>query len=739
MSSSIHIPQTASATELEQEQAYIDHAFACLEASKGTATHLRDMVESKQGGTHQARYERDVIEDQVARRLTKLEIGDRSLCFGRLDMDAGHEQPPDAPAAATAAAAATAPAAATAGAPASDSSATNQPTYYVGRVGVWDAHHNPVVVDWRAPISAPFYRATGLDPQGVYRRRHFASRGRQLLRIEDEYLSELDLSDDAIVDSAGRSIRGIGTVREFLAQSRTGQLGDIVATIQAEQDEVIRSELPGVLVVQGGPGTGKTVVALHRAAYLLYTHRFPLEGQGVLIAAPNRLFANYIEVVLPSLGEAGAVVATPAELLNLPEVTVKDFDDEAVARIKGDPRMAQLIRKAIRDRRRPLKRDFAIDYWPEFAFSVAESRELIDRVSRHKVAHNTARQQIEEAFFSALAALAPDRTVDPDYPFDAQAVREEIGSTIEARRALEWMWPTFTPAQLLLDLFSTESLLHSAGQQLFSPSELELLKIPRDAERTWTVDDVPLLDEAQHWLGMAKPIRTYGHVVVDEAQDLSPMQLRMLARRSRNGSMTLVGDMAQATSPMAPESWRALLGLLPKKWNSRLAELSVGYRLPAPISEYVADLLANIDSQLKLPVAVQQDGAPPKVVAAGDDLAGSVVQEVTAELAQELVETVAVIVADDQLGWVGEALAAAGIDFATPYSGALEKQVSVLPVRFIKGIEVDVAIVVEPQAIVEQSRRGLQSLYVALTRAIRRLVVVHSQPLPAATAGAGQS
>ncbi len=710
MNSSIHIPQTASATELEQEQTYVDRAFELLEASKGLAAHLRDTVESKKGGTHQARYERDVIEGQVARRLCSLEIGDRSLCFGRLDMEAG----------------------------ADDSSADETPaTYYVGRVGVWDTEHNPVVVDWRAPISAPFYRATGRDPQGVHRRRHFASRGRQLLRIEDEYLSEIDLDATTIVDSAGRAIRGIGTVREFLAQSRSGQLGDIVATIQAEQDEIIRSELPGVLVVQGGPGTGKTVVALHRAAYLLYTHRFPLEQQGVLIIAPNRLFANYIEVVLPSLGEAGAVVATPAEMLDLATVTVKDFDDEATARVKGDVRMSKLIRKAIKDRQRPLKRDFSIDYWPEFVFTTDQSRELIHKVRSQRLAHNVARQHIEEGFFSALADCAPDRTVDSDYPYDARSVREDIGHTSEVRRALEWMWPSLSPQQLLKDLFGTRSLLALAGKNKFSEDELDLLRISRDDKQTWTMEDVPLLDEAQYWLNGKSAIRTYGHVVIDEAQDMSPMQLRMFARRSLNGSMTMVGDMAQATSPLAPGSWEDLLELLPSKWNSRISELSVGYRLPAPICDYVSELLAEIAPEVKMPVAVQQEGEPPRVVGGTDgdgdggpgggaDPFGLAVEAVRAELAQDAVETLVVVVADDQLSDCVAALEAAGIDCATAYSGALLKQVSVLPVRFIKGIEVDVAVVVEPRALLDQSSRGRQSLYVALTRAIRRLVVVET-------------
>jgi len=704
MSSSVQLPQNAPTTELEQEQIYINYAFDCLEESKGIAGHLRDMVESQKGGTFQARYERDVIEEQVAKRLGKLEIGDRSLCFGRLDMENSFQETSDAE-------------------PKPDS-----PTYYVGRIGVWDAKHNPVVVDWRAPISAPFYRATGRDPQGVHRRRHFASRGRQLLRIEDEYLSELDVSGEGIVDSAGRSIRGIGTVREFLAQSRTGHLGDIVATIQAEQDEIIRSELPGVLVVQGGPGTGKTVVALHRAAYLLYSHRFPLEGQGVLIVAPNRLFANYIEVVLPSLGEAGAVVSTPAEMLNLPELTIKNFDSEAKACLKGDRRMARLIRKAVRDRQRPLKRDFSINYRPEFKFTVEQSRQLLARVRSLGLAHNASRHHIEEGFFAALAACDADRTVDPDYPYDAAAVREEIGETPEVRRALEWMWPTFTAPQFLSELLGTNSLLRSAGRRFFTPAELDLLAISRAEVTTWTMDDVPLLDEAQFWLGSASQ-RTYGHIVIDEAQDITPMQLRMFTRRSLNGSMTLVGDMAQATSPVSTNSWEELRQMLPRKWHSRMAELSVGYRLPAPICDYVTQLFEGIAPQLKMPAAVQQEGLAPQVIQTSD-LVAEVVKAAQAELLAESVMTVAVIVPDQYEDSYVQQLAAAGIDCATPYTGALLKKISVLPVRFVKGIEVDVAIVVEPKVIAEQSSRGLQSLYVGLTRAIRKLVVIHQQALP---------
>ena len=764
------MPSHVVSDDLEQEQAYIDHAFACLEASKGAAQQLRSTVESGKGGTHQARYERDVIEEREQRRLGRMELGDRSLCFGRIDMacDAG---------------------AAGYGGTSYGEASSGAATFYIGRIGVWDEEHNPVIVDWRAPVAEPFYRATGPEPMGVRRRRHFSSLGRRLLRIEDEYFGAEAgyafpahdgasgvVNSPAVRDSAGRVIRGVGAVRQALAEARSGRLSDIVATIQAEQDEVVRSPLPGVLVVQGGPGTGKTVVALHRAAYLLYTHRFPLERQGVLIVAPNRLFANYIEIVLPSLGEAGAVVATPAEMLGLPDVVVEGFENEATARVKGDLRMAQLIRRALRDRQRPLRQDFAIVYRPEFSFTVEQSRQLVESVRSKRLTHRAGRKLIENSFFSALAETAnlhKGESPDSEFALDSEAVREDIGDTPEVREALEWMWPSLTPAQFLYDLFSVPSLLRSAGRKLFSPEELGLLAIPRTPKdssgapkESWTMDDVPLLDEARWRLGppdrkkgrsragqMGSQIggesddaasnetsslsplgeRTYGHVVIDEAQDATPMQLRMSARRSRNGSMTLVGDIAQATGPLSCDSWEELLEQLPSKWCSRTTELSVGYRLPEPIACYAAKLLDGINPDLAMPVAVQREGTLPSVIRASKE---TLFSQVAAAVKQEAADaaTVAVIVPDDKTETTADALRAAGIECATAYDGALSTTVSVLPVRYAKGLEVDAAIVLEPAEIIKQTEKGTQSLYVSLTRAMRRLTVIHADPLPKAIA-----
>ena len=387
------------------------------------------------GGTTQARFEREAMLEAALARLTRLDIGDRSLVFGRIDP------------------------------------ATTGERFYIGRVGLWDADHDPIVVDWRAPVAEPFYRATGREPLGLERRRHFASRGSTLLGIEDEFFGDkaaigLDIADR---DFDGRAADGAtagdgsldgrpvsGALIASLEAARTGRLQDVVATIQSEQDRVIRSELPGVLVVQGGPGTGKTVVALHRAAYLLYTHRFPLESQGVLVVGPNRLFLAYIEQVLPSLGEAGVEQAVLADLLS-PAVRVAGLDDEAVGRVKGDPRMAGVLRRAVRDRRRPLRRDLVVGFeLQRLRLTVEQSARIVDETARRVRKHNAGRRPAEEAFFAALAGSGR-RAVDP------AEVRESLSDVVEVREALEWMWPVLTPAHLVNDLYGSRALLRSAG------------------------------------------------------------------------------------------------------------------------------------------------------------------------------------------------------------------------------------------------------------------------------------
>jgi len=680
--------------DLGTEQAYISYAHACLEASRERAAKLTSGFQPTRGGTNQARFERESIVEGVVNRLTRLDVGDRSLIFGRIDT-AGEDE-----------------------------------RFYIGRLGVWNDEHDPVVVDWRAPAAEPFYRATGSSPMGLRLRRHFATRRRTLLGIDDEEFgaSGADSPDASKVDAT----RGEGALLAALEAGRTGRLGDIVATIQHEQDEIIRAPQKGVLVVQGGPGTGKTVVALHRAAYLLYTHRFPLEGQGVLVLGPNRLFIAYIEQVLPSLGEAGVQVAVLADLLR-PKVGVDRLDDEDVARVKGDIGMADVIATAVLDRERPLRDDLVVGLGLQnLTLTVGESKRIVADASRRSRTHNSGRKMVEDEFFKVLGRSGRR-------PIDPSEVRDRLRSDIRVREALEWMWPILTPAHLLHDLYGSRALLRSANAGRFSDADIQLLHRPRSSHADkvlWRFQDVPLLDEARAHLGFRPghrdedAVRTYGHICVDEAQDLSPMELRMVSRRSLNGSMTVVGDVAQATGAWANSSWDQILSALPGRKVSQRRELTVGYRIPEATMELAGRVLPHAAPGLQLPRAVRRHGDPPRVVAATDTLESLVVDTVIEERSGVGEGNISVIVPDSLVDPVRRALKDAGIAFGGASRHGLDQQITVVPVRLVKGLEVDSAIIVEPSRIVDEERQGVRSLYVALTRATRRITVVHREPLP---------
>lgn len=692
----------ASHPDLAAEQAYIDRAYECLDRARQSAKRLRTMVEVGKGGTEQARWEREMIEENIAQRLAHLHLGDASLAFGRIDRTA----------------------------------AEGGETFYIGRLAVADEQQDPVVVDWRAPVAEPFYRATGRQPMGLVRRRHFAARGRTLLDIEDELFGESAgvLGGELIVVDEHRTITGQSTLIAALEENRTGRLTDIVATIQGEQDEIIRSELPGVLVVQGGPGTGKTVVALHRAAYLLYTHRFPLEGQGVLVIGPNRLFLGYIEQVLPSLGEAGVELAVLADLVE--DVRVHGTDAPVTSRIKGDLRMAKVLARAVHDRQRPLRGDLRVGYGLQtLALTAGQSAAIVHQAKRRFRTHNAGRRYVEAGVFSALAESARA-------PVRYDEVRDRLRPTQEIREALERMWPVLTPAQLLNDLFGSPALIDLAGRKVLCDEEIEALGRERHADAAdvvFTTDDVPLLDEARELLGPrpgkrktdADEVRTYGHIVVDEAQDLSPMQLRMLTRRSLNGSMTIVGDIAQATGAWAHASWDEVLEQLPERRPPRRAELTIGYRIPAPNMALAAKVLAFAAPDLSPPTSVRQGGDPPRIVATD---AASLADEVAAVTITERdavgTGNVAIICPDALADAMSAALDRVGVEHGRAARNGLESQVTLVPVSLVKGLELDASVVVEPAAIVAEQAQGMRALYVALTRATKRLAIVHGKPLP---------
>jgi DNA helicase IV len=715
---------TGQHPDLDDEQAYIDYAYRCLERSRSDAWKLRDIHEGTLGGTFQARYERDVFDEALVNRLTHLDLGDAALVFGRIDSLV--EGPVE--------------------------------SFHIGRLAVADEHSEPVVVDWRAPIAEPFYRATGREPMGLARRRHFAVQGRTLLGIEDELFGagHLGVGQDEGLDeeieqtTAGFSdpstgLRGYSTLLAAIERGRTGQLGDIVGTIQAEQDEIIRSPQAGVLVVQGGPGTGKTVVALHRAAYLLYTYRFPLEEQGVLVIGPNRVFLRYIERVLPSLGEAGVEQVVLGDL-----VQDVDFvrhgrdpgDSPLAARVKGDLRMAEVVHQAVLDRERPLRDDIVVPFRSGFVrFDAHASNRIVRAAQRRFRRHNAARRWVEGEIWQAMANSWREQDVSPT------DIRDAVRNLDDVRIALERMWPVLTPAQLLHDLYGSKALLRLASSKHLAEHEYLALYRERSADVTtvrFTESDVALLDEARSHLGPkpgkggkaddADEIRTYGHIVIDEVQDLTPMQLRMVTRRSLNGSITAVGDIAQATGALAPNTWEDVLRHLPTRRPSRVIGLSVGYRIPEQIMELANRVMHAATPELRAPTAVRVGETGPLIVRATSaaDLPAEVAKR-TAELLAEIPDgNVAVVAPDFMVETVSSALDDAGIEHGRATRTGLDMGVTVVPVSVVKGLELDGVVVVEPAAIVEDEQQGLRALYVALTRATRRLTVVHAAELPAA-------
>jgi DNA helicase IV len=723
--------------DVPAEQAHVDLAYARLAAMRlAAATMLQDAF-SERGGTFQALTERDIRVRNSLNRLEQLEIGRESLVFGRID-----RRGPDASA---------------------NGSEQATESFHIGRLAISDRDQEPVVVDWRAPIAEPFYRATGAHPMGLYRRRHFLTEGQKVLDLEDE-LFDVEGADSGV----GLGLSGPQVLLATLERSRTGRMRDIVATVQREQDEIIRGPLPGILVVQGGPGTGKTAVALHRAAYLLYTHRFPLEGQGVLVVGPNPTFLRYIEHVLPSLDESGVELSTVDGLFAGGRAAVRE--DEDIARLKGDPRMARVLARAVADRERPLRHTVEVPYGPRVLRITPEiSAQAVTSGKRRPGPHNLRRRAVEALLWRALldqVTASGDGPVDPDAasePLSAEDLGRALRRQSEVIEALERMWPLLTPQQLLRDLFGAPPLIELAAGKILTPAERRLLERPRNAdvaEVRWTDADVPLLDEARALLGPPRRrpasdsdegARTFGHVVVDEAQDLSPMQLRMVARRSLSGSMTVVGDIAQATGSWVPASWAQVVEHLPARRGWRLAELTVNYRTPSEIVEVASRILEQVAPGMRPPEAVRTSGRPPRMIRAAvpaGSMPGDALSEAAANAVRDELEglagrdgtgTVAVIVPPSLLDAVAAALAACGVPYGRVGDGALDEQVTVLAIEDAKGLEFDSVVVVEPARIIRETAQGLRALYVAFTRATQRLVIAHSESLPAPVAAAAQS
>jgi DNA helicase IV len=771
-----------SNAERDREQAYISLLYTRLDDLRERASHRMAGVLQQTGGTHQARVERESFSALYRQQLAQLDAAENGLCFGRLEF------------------------------------ATSE-LRYIGRLGIHSDtdDYEQLLMDWRADAARPFYLATAASPGDVRVRRHIKTRGRMVVSLDDEVL------DLAVADpSRHEGLTGESALLAAMNTSRTGTMSDIVETIQAEQDVIIRAPMGGALVVQGGPGTGKTAVALHRAAYLLYTYRRQLEKRGVLVVGPNATFLRYIGQVLPSLGETSVLMSTIGDLF--PGVSATAAERAEVAAIKGRAAMARIIAAAVRARQHvpsepvEIRADIARirlvattgreDSPGELSAEAGRLRlapRVIDRARerarRSRRPHNQARAVFAREIINALTRQLATRIgtdvrtgeplMDAD---DVTDLRQELRSDPAVRSAIAELWPFLTPQQLVGELLADPDRLAVAAPRLSADDRAALLREPG---APWTPADVPLLDEAAELLGEddrarraaaaqqrrreeayaqgvldiigrdeeadeevlmaadlvdasrlasrfeAEEARTaaeraaadrtwaFGHVIVDEAQELSPMAWRMLMRRCPARSLTIVGDVAQTGDLAGSTSWHdALDAYLPDRWL--LFPLTVNYRTPAEVMAIAADVLAEIDPTAQPPRSVRESGHLPwQLQAAPGDLAMAVAQAAVGLSERAGDGKLAVIVPDDLAAELGPVVAAAVPGTAIGADPDLTSPVVVLTVQQAKGLEFDCVLIVEPGRLLEASPRGLNDLYVALTRATQQVGVVYAGELPA--------
>ncbi len=743
-------------TELAYESSYLATLYARLDELTAQARRqLAAMHRLDVGGNHQNRSERDAFARSYEDRIAQLTMAAERLAFGRLEFAAATDD-------------------------------AEPIRHYIGRIGLRDAELQPILLDWRAPQASAFYQATAATPLGVSARRHLITHGRQLVRIDDEVF------DQALLNSGSVRLQGEAALLAALTSQRTGRMSDIVATIQAEQDRIIRSELRGILVVQGGPGTGKTAVALHRAAYLLYSHRERLHSTGVLIVGPSRSFLQYIEGVLPSLGESGVVLSSVGQLY--PGVEAVDDDLPAVAALKGSLAMGELIARAVRSRQRvPAEAQTLMVNGDPITLNPELIASAIRKAQEIRKPHNAARVTFVKSALGELARQYAAQLRDQGNSVDESdlsMLREDLRSSPDVRVALNSAWLPLTPQKLLQDLYARPGWLTELTPD-WLPEQRALLHRDRDAP--FTVSDIPLLDEAAEHLGefdvvdaahkreqkqqrkrdienAEQAIRnmdvaglvnaedlaanfaetgsrastaeraaadrtwTYGHIVVDEAQELSSMQWRVLLRRCPMRSFTIVGDIAQAAAASASANWpsalQPLIGRSPEGERWRLEELTVNYRTPAQIASAAESMALAHRLPVTRSLAVR-DGRWPIAVHQGGEqaVADTVGQLLKHDRAIDSRGTIAVIIAAAAVHDMYRELIAAGHDAGLGPAG-LAKPVAVLSPYDAKGLEFDAVIVVEPERIVTESHRGAAALYVAMTRPTQRLYLVATGELP---------
>jgi len=583
--------------------------------------------------------------------------------------------------------------------------------YYVGRRHVTDDAGEPMVLDWRAPLSRSFYRASVRDPQGVATRRRFGFVKGELTSFEDEHLDR--------GEELGTSSR---ILTAEIERPRVGPMRDIVATIQPEQDELVRAELADSICVQGAPGTGKTAVGLHRAAYLLYLHRERLRRSGVLIVGPNTAFLSYISAVLPALGEIEVQQATVDGLIS--RQPARAVDTEAAALVKHDVRMAEVLRKVLWSRlARPTEPIMVSDGSYRWRIDPEPLRRIVDEARREGLPYSVGRERVRARVVGLLQRQSEYRSGNSP----SETWLRKMSKVAPVTSFLESAWPAVTPEALVVEVLVNPE---SSGE-LLTPEEQEAIrwvkppKTPKSAK--FSTADLLLVDEAA---GLMERESSFGHVVVDEAQDLSPMQARAIARRSEHGSITLLGDLAQGTAPWAAAEWRDTLGHLGKP-GAKVVPLTVGFRVPAVVVALANRLLPALAVNVPEAVSLRRDGNLSIIpVADAAQLDAETLVEVTAALEHE--GSVAVIAADAAIDRLRAHLTAAGIENATPDDVDSAARVTVVPATVAKGLEYDHVIVHEPADIVDAESRGLNRLYVVLTRAVSRLSVVHAKPLPQA-------
>ncbi|RSS88703.1 AAA family ATPase [Streptomyces sp. WAC05292] len=595
--------------------------------------------------------------------------------------------------------------------------------FYIGRRHVHDAEGDPMVIDWRAPVSQPFYRASKADPQDVALRRRFGYTGGELTAYEDERLS-----DPAEAATVSRLLQ------QEIERPRVGPMRDIVATIQPEQDEIVRSGLAGSVCVQGGPGTGKTAVGLHRVAYLLYAHRERLARTGTLVVGPNRSFLQYIEQVLPALGELEVKQATVDDLVARDGLEVRGADAAATAVVKGDARMAEVLRRAVRSHvsepSEPLVVVRGSRRWRVPAYELQEIvSELLARDMRYGAARDALPQRIAHTVLVRMeqAGEAPDDRVQ-----DAVARNPAVKAAVKA------VWPAVDPAKLVLRLLSDAEFLAAHAEGVLTADEQRLLlweKPPRSVRSAkWSPADLVLIDEAAD---LVERTPSLGHVVLDEAQDLSPMQYRAVGRRCTTGSATVLGDLAQGTTPWATRGWAEALAHLGKP-DAQVEELTAGFRVPREVIAYASRLLPSISPGLAPVSSVRETPGSLVVAQAGDPerQTAEVLAACRASLERE--GSIGLIAADARIPELAEALEAAGMAWLSPgQETTAQSRLTLVPASLAKGLEYDYVVLDEPAAVVAgepDERTGLRRLYVCLTRAVSGLTAVHSLPLPAALA-----